>query len=66
VTPGATPAARALAPPVPKLARAVHSVGMLGRLSSEVIEDMDMDPVEALTLVSGAERVWAYLGSRVN
>jgi phosphonate transport system permease protein len=32
------------------LALAVHSVGMLGRLFAEVIEDMDMGPVEALTL----------------
>jgi phosphonate transport system permease protein len=33
------------------LALAVHSVGMLGRLFAEVIEDMDMGPVEALTLI---------------
>jgi phosphonate transport system permease protein len=38
------------------LALAVHSVGMLGRLFAEVIEDMDMGPVEALTL-TGAGRV---------
>ena len=30
------------------LAISVHSVGMLGRLFAEVIEDMDMGPVEAL------------------
>jgi phosphonate transport system permease protein len=38
------------------LALAVHSVGMLGRLFAEVIEDMDMGPVEALTL-TGAGRL---------
>ena len=38
------------------LALAVHSIGMLGRLFAEVIEDMDMGPVEALTL-TGAGRV---------
>ncbi|CAB3793151.1 phosphonate ABC transporter, permease protein PhnE [Pararobbsia alpina] len=38
------------------LALAVHSVGMLGRLFAEVIEDMDMGPVEALTL-TGAGRM---------
>jgi len=32
------------------LALSVHSIGMLGRLFAEVIEDMDMGPVEALTL----------------
>lgn len=32
------------------LALAVHSVGMLGRLLAEVIEDIDMGPVEALRL----------------
>jgi phosphonate transport system permease protein len=37
------------------LAVSVHSIGMLGRLFSEVIEDMDMGPVEALTL-TGAGR----------
>src|ERR1700758_56067 len=38
------------------LAISVHSVGMLGRLFAEVIEDMDMGPVEALTL-TGAGRL---------
>jgi len=38
---------------------AVHSVGMLGRLFSEVIEDMDMGPVEALTL-TGASRLQVF------
>lgn len=37
------------------LALAVHSIGMLGRLFAEVIEDMDMGPVEALVL-TGASR----------
>jgi phosphonate transport system permease protein len=32
------------------LALSVHSVGMLGRLFAESIEDMDMGPVEALTI----------------
>lgn len=41
------------------LALAVHSVGMLGRLFSEVIEDMDMGPVEALTL-TGAGRLQVF------
>ena len=38
---------------------AVHSIGMLGRLFSEVIEDMDMGPVEALTL-TGAGRLQVF------
>ncbi len=37
------------------LAQSVHSIGMLGRLFAETIEDMDMGPVEALT-VTGASR----------
>jgi phosphonate transport system permease protein len=41
------------------LALAVHSVGMLGRLFAEVIEDMDMGPVEALTL-TGAGRMQVF------
>src|SRR6202163_2776093 len=41
------------------LALAVHSVGMLGRLFSEVIEDIDMGPVEALTL-TGAGRLQVF------
>jgi phosphonate transport system permease protein len=41
------------------LAVSVHSVGMLGRLFAEVIEDMDMGPVEALT-TTGAGRVAVF------
>ena len=41
------------------LALAVHSIGMLGRLFAEIIEDMDMGPVEALTL-TGAGRVQVF------
>jgi phosphonate transport system permease protein len=41
------------------LALAVHSIGMLGRLFSETIEDMDMGPVEALTL-TGAGRLQVF------
>lgn len=41
------------------LAITVHSVGMLGRLFAEVIEDMDMGPVEALT-TTGASRVQIF------
>ncbi len=41
------------------LALAVHSVGMLGRLFAEVIEDIDMGPVEALTL-TGATRAAVF------
>ena len=41
------------------LAISVHSVGMLGRLFSEVIEDMDMGPVEALTM-TGAARLAVF------
>ncbi len=41
------------------LAQSVHSVGMLGRLLSEVIEDMDMGPVEALRL-TGANRLQVF------
>ena len=41
------------------LALAVHSAGMLGRLFAEVIEDMDMGPVEALTL-TGASRIQVF------
>ena len=41
------------------LALAVHSIGMLGRLFSEVIEDIDMGPVEALTL-TGASRIQVF------
>ncbi|MBV9543260.1 MAG: phosphonate ABC transporter, permease protein PhnE [Chloroflexi bacterium] len=38
------------------LALSVHSIGMLGRLFAETIEDMDMGPVEALS-ITGASRV---------
>lgn len=41
------------------LALSVHSIGMLGRLFAEVIEDMDMGPVEALTL-TGATRLQVF------
>lgn len=41
------------------LAQSVHSIGMLGRLFAEVIEDMDMGPVEALTL-TGASRLATF------
>src|SRR5208283_1723214 len=41
------------------LAISVHSIGMLGRLFSEVIEDMDMGPVEALTM-TGANRLQVF------
>ncbi|SMF77598.1 phosphonate transport system permease protein [Tistlia consotensis] len=41
------------------LALAVHSVGMLGRLFAEVVEDMDMGPVEALT-TTGASRLQVF------
>lgn len=41
------------------LALSVHSVGMLGRLFSEVIEDMDMGPVDALTM-TGAGRLQVF------
>src|SRR5208337_2888980 len=41
------------------LAISVHSVGMLGRLFAEVIEDMDMGPVEALTM-TGAGRMQIF------
>jgi len=35
------------------LALAVHSVGMLGRLFAETIENMDMAPIDALSLTHG-------------
>ena len=41
------------------LAISVHSIGMLGRLFAEVIEDMDMGPVEALTM-TGATRLAVF------
>ncbi len=41
------------------LAVSVHSVGMLGRLFAETIEDIDMGPVEALT-TTGAGRLAVF------
>jgi phosphonate transport system permease protein len=41
------------------LALAVHSIGMLGRLFAETIEEMEMGPVEALTL-TGASRAQVF------
>jgi phosphonate transport system permease protein len=41
------------------LAVSVHSIGMLGRLFSEVVEDMDMGTIEALTM-SGASRLQVF------
>jgi phosphonate transport system permease protein len=41
------------------LAISVHSIGMLGRLFAEVIEDMEMGPVEALTM-TGATRLQVF------
>lgn len=41
------------------LAISVHSVGMLGRLLAEVIEDMDMGPLEALA-TTGAGRLQIF------
>ena len=41
------------------LALAVHSIGMLGRLFAETIENMDMAPIDALTL-TGARRIQVF------
>jgi phosphonate transport system permease protein len=41
------------------LALTVHSIGMLGRLLAEVIEDMDMGPMEALSS-TGAGRLQVF------
>jgi len=41
------------------LALAVHSIGMLGRLFAETIEQMDMAPVDALSL-TGARRIQIF------
>ena len=41
------------------LALSVHSVGMLGRLFAETIEQMDMAPIDALAL-TGARRVQVF------
>ena len=46
------------------LALSVHSIGMLGRLFAEVIEQMDMAPVEALSL-TGARRLQIFTHSVV-
>ena len=46
------------------LALSVHSIGMLGRLFAEVIEQMDMAPVEALAL-TGARRMQVFTHSVV-
>jgi phosphonate transport system permease protein len=52
-------AAVGLGPFAGALALVFHSVGMLGRLFAEVIEDMDMGPVEALAL-TGATRTQVF------
>jgi phosphonate transport system permease protein len=41
------------------LALAVHSVGMLGRLFAETIENMDMAPIDALAM-TGASRMQVF------
>jgi phosphonate transport system permease protein len=41
------------------LALAVHSIGMLGRLFAETIENMDMAPIDALSL-TGATRLQVF------
>ncbi len=41
------------------LALSVHSIGMLGRLFAETIENMDMAPIDALSL-TGANRVQVF------
>lgn len=52
-------AAVGLGPFAGALALAIHSIGMLGRLFAEVIEDMDMGPVEAVAL-TGANRFQVF------
>lgn len=42
------------------LALSVHSVGMLGRLCAETIENMDMAPIDALSL-TGANRMQVFM-----
>jgi phosphonate transport system permease protein len=49
-----------LGPFAAALALAVHSIGTLGKLFAETIEDMDTGPVDALR-ASGASRVQLYL-----
>jgi len=41
------------------LALGVHSIGMLGRLFAETIEQMDMAPIHALEL-TGARRIQVF------
>jgi phosphonate transport system permease protein len=41
------------------LALSVHSIGMLGRLFAETIENMDMAPIDALSL-TGANRIQVF------
>jgi phosphonate transport system permease protein len=41
------------------LALAVHSIGMLGRLFAETIENMDMAPIDALSM-TGANRMQVF------
>jgi phosphonate transport system permease protein len=53
-------AAVGLGPFAGVLALAVHSIGTLGKLFSEAVEDMDMGPVDALR-VSGASRVQVFV-----
>ena len=36
------------------LALSVHSIGMLGRLFAETIEDIDMGPVQALSITGAS------------
>src|SRR5262249_3545617 len=42
------------------LALAVHSIGTLGKLFAEAVEDMDMGPVDAMR-VSGASRLQVFV-----
>ena len=42
------------------LALAVHSVGMLGRLFAETIENMDMAPIDALSLTGASRRTGVH------
>ena len=42
------------------LALGVHSVGMLGRLFAETIEQMDMAPIHALQLTGAKDRVQIF------
>jgi phosphonate transport system permease protein len=49
-----------LGPYAAAVALAVHSIGTLGKLFAETIEDMDMGPVDALR-ASGASRLQVFL-----